>query len=154
MRPLGKEAAGEFRGAVVPLLADGRWGRVQLRPGASDPSSSPSGVRGLVGWLVMVAGSGACRGGGRMEEGESGRVGPWACGFRNGARWGARHDASVSGHPACTFARKAHRSASNSGPGPASRQVDFFCICIRLRDGNGYPKLETRNPKPDGFLPH
>lgn len=106
MRSHGKEAAVEFRGAVVPLLAGGRWRRVQLRPRASDPRSSPSGMSGLVGWLVMVAGSGACRGGGRMEEGESGRVGPWACGFRNGARWGARHDASVSGHPACTFARK------------------------------------------------
>jgi hypothetical protein len=39
---------------------------------------------------------------------------------------------------------RAHRSASNSGPGPTSRQVDFFCIWIRLpretlltKTGNG-----------------
>ena len=101
--------------AVLPL-ADGRWGRAQLRPRTSDPLFSFGARRARVGWLV--AGSGECRGGRREGKAEG-----WDGGFRNGARWGARQSRHVGeGGPT--------GQCQAVGQGLLSRQVDFVSIWI------------------------
>ena len=103
--------------AVLPL-ADGRWGRAQLRLRTSDPLFSFGARRARVGWLV--AGSGECQ-----EEGGRGkRKAPW-----DGGAWLPKWRTPVQAR----WRRRAHRSVSSGGPGPA-QPPGRFCFHLDLLD--------------------